>query len=80
MAVYGGPINMLAKVNTAVALLMAVALAAWTGTSSGPGIEARVNLEVRRSHAQGEITNIPLLIQNSSPPDVPCHLIPLEGR
>jgi ABC-type uncharacterized transport system substrate-binding protein len=28
------------------------------------GIEERVNLEVRRSHAQGEIANIPLLIQN----------------
>jgi len=28
------------------------------------GIEERVNLEVRRSHAQGEIANIPLLIRN----------------
>ena len=28
------------------------------------GIEEKVNLEVRRSHAQAEIANIPLLIQN----------------
>jgi ABC-type uncharacterized transport system substrate-binding protein len=28
------------------------------------GIEERVNLEVRRSHAQAEIANIPLLIRN----------------
>ena len=36
------------------------------------GIEERVNLEVRRAHAQGEIANIPLLIQNydSSDADV----------
>jgi putative ABC transport system substrate-binding protein len=34
------------------------------------GIEERVNLEVRRSHAQGEIANIPLLIQNYDSSDV----------
>jgi ABC-type uncharacterized transport system substrate-binding protein len=36
------------------------------------GIEEQVNLEVRRAHAQGEIANIPLLIQNydSSDADV----------
>ena len=34
------------------------------------GIEERVNLEVRRSHAQAEIANIPLLIQNYDSSDV----------
>ena len=34
------------------------------------GIEERVNLEVRRSHAQGEFGNIPLLIQNYDGSDV----------
>jgi ABC-type uncharacterized transport system substrate-binding protein len=34
------------------------------------GIEERVNLEVRRSHAQGEIANIPLLISNYDSSDV----------
>src|SRR4026207_2371248 len=34
------------------------------------GIEERVNLEVRRAHAQGEIANIPLLIQNYDGSDV----------
>ena len=34
------------------------------------GIEERVNLEVRRSHAQGEFANIPLLIQNYDSSDV----------
>src|SRR5262245_37648144 len=34
------------------------------------GIEERVNLEVRRSHAQAEIANIPLLIQNYDGSDV----------
>ena len=34
------------------------------------GIEERVNLEVRRSHAQGELANIPLLIQNYDSSDV----------
>ena len=34
------------------------------------GIEERVNLEVRRAHAQGEIANIPLLIQNYDSSDV----------
>jgi putative tryptophan/tyrosine transport system substrate-binding protein len=34
------------------------------------GIEERVNLEVRRSHAQGEIANIPLLIRNYDSSDV----------
>jgi putative ABC transport system substrate-binding protein len=34
------------------------------------GIEERVNLEVRRSHAQGEIANIPMLIQNYDSSDV----------
>jgi hypothetical protein len=34
------------------------------------GIEERVNLEVRRAHAQGEIGNIPLLIQNYDGSDV----------
>jgi ABC-type uncharacterized transport system substrate-binding protein len=34
------------------------------------GIEERVNLEVRRAHAQAEIANIPLLIQNYDGSDV----------
>src|SRR5262245_25350558 len=34
------------------------------------GIEERVNLEVRRSHAQAEFANIPLLIQNYDGSDV----------
>jgi len=34
------------------------------------GIEEGVNLEVRRSHAQAEIANIPLLIQNYDSSDV----------
>ena len=34
------------------------------------GIEERVNLEVRRSHAQAEIATIPLLIQNYDSSDV----------
>jgi ABC-type uncharacterized transport system substrate-binding protein len=34
------------------------------------GIEERVNLEVRRSHAQAEIANIPLLIRNFDGSDV----------
>jgi putative ABC transport system substrate-binding protein len=34
------------------------------------GIEERVNLEVRRAHAQGEIANIPLLIRNYDGSDV----------
>src|SRR4051812_37794913 len=34
------------------------------------GIEEHVNLEVRRSHAQAEIANIPLLIQNYDSSDV----------
>ena len=34
------------------------------------GIEERVNLEVRRSHAQAEIANIPMLIQNYDGSDV----------
>jgi len=34
------------------------------------GIEERINLEVRRSHAQAEIANIPLLIQNYDGSDV----------
>jgi len=34
------------------------------------GIEERVNLEVRRSHAQAEIANIPMLIQNYDSSDV----------
>jgi putative ABC transport system substrate-binding protein len=34
------------------------------------GIEERVNLEVRRSHAQAEIANIPLLIRNYDGSDV----------
>src|SRR4029450_8102193 len=34
------------------------------------GSEERVNLEVRPSHAQGEIANIPLLIQNYDSSDV----------
>jgi ABC-type uncharacterized transport system substrate-binding protein len=34
------------------------------------GIEERINLEVRRSHAQGEIANIPLLIRNYDGSDV----------
>ena len=34
------------------------------------GIEEKVNLEVRRSHAQAEIANIPLLIQNYDGSDV----------
>ena len=34
------------------------------------GIEERINLEVRRSHAQAEIANIPLLIQNYDSSDV----------
>jgi ABC-type uncharacterized transport system substrate-binding protein len=34
------------------------------------GIEERVNLEVRRSHAQAEFANIPLLIQNYESSDV----------
>src|SRR6187549_2938038 len=34
------------------------------------GIEERVNLEVRRSHAQAEIANIPMLIQNYDGYDV----------
>ena len=34
------------------------------------GIEERVNLEVLRSHAQGEIANIPQLIQNYDSSDV----------
>src|SRR5215831_11982681 len=34
------------------------------------GIEEHVNLEVRRAHAQAEIANIPLLIQNYDSSDV----------
>src|SRR5436309_9095322 len=34
------------------------------------GIQERVNLEVRRAHAQAEIANIPLLIQNYEDSDV----------
>src|SRR3954464_1226217 len=34
------------------------------------GIEERVNLEVHRSHAQAEIANIPMLIQNYDSSDV----------
>src|SRR5262245_53171646 len=34
------------------------------------GIEERVNLEVRRAHAQAEIANLPLLIQNYDGSDV----------
>src|SRR5262245_53741223 len=34
------------------------------------GIEERVNLEVRRAHAQAEIANIPLLIRNYDSSDV----------
>src|SRR5215813_13597104 len=34
------------------------------------GIEEGVNLEVRRSHAQGEIANIPMFIQNYDGSDV----------
>ena len=34
------------------------------------GIEERVNLEVRRAHAQAEIANIPLLIRNYDASDV----------
>src|SRR5262244_2457402 len=34
------------------------------------GIEERVNLEVRRSHAQAEIANIPLLIQSYDASDI----------
>src|SRR4029079_365969 len=34
------------------------------------GIEERVNLEVRRAHAQAEIATIPLLIQNYDSSDV----------
>jgi ABC-type uncharacterized transport system substrate-binding protein len=34
------------------------------------GIEEKVNLEVRRSHAQAEIANIPMLIQNYDGSDV----------
>jgi ABC-type uncharacterized transport system substrate-binding protein len=34
------------------------------------GIQEQVNLEVRRSHAQGEFANIPLLIQNYDGSDV----------
>jgi ABC-type uncharacterized transport system substrate-binding protein len=34
------------------------------------GIEEHVNLEIRRAHAQGEIANIPLLIQNYDSSDV----------
>jgi putative tryptophan/tyrosine transport system substrate-binding protein len=34
------------------------------------GIEERVNLEVRRAHAQAEIANIPLLIRNYDGSDV----------
>src|SRR5215813_2729068 len=33
-------------------------------------IEERVNLEVRRSHAQAEIANIPLLIQSYDASDI----------
>src|SRR4030095_15524572 len=36
----------------------------------GQGIEERVNLEVRRSHAQAEIVNIPLLIHKYDGSDV----------
>src|SRR5215468_6744554 len=34
------------------------------------GFEERINLEVRRAHAQAEIANIPLLIQNYDGSDV----------
>ena len=87
--------------NTALAFLIAISLAACGGTSSGPrmehkiglvyfapeeaadicmkglfdglkeqGIQEGVNLEVRRSHAQAEIANIPLLIRNYDASDV----------
>src|SRR5262245_10331337 len=88
-------------IKTAIAFLMAAALSACGGASTGAtmehkiglvyfapdesadncmkglfdglkeqGIEERVNLEVRRSHAQAEIANIPLLIRNYDGSDV----------
>src|SRR5262245_18047650 len=88
-------------IKTAIAFLMAAALSACGGASTGAtmehkiglvyfapdesadncmkglfdglkeqGIEERVNLEVRRAHAQAEIANIPLLIQNYDNSDV----------